>query len=401
LANRNEKMWEHVRKGGQMRHVRKQIKRNRKTKRARPKTWMPDSWDNLDELAVPQSEPVMPRGEQERRNTVLATALAAVQKEDEESTAPEQSVVRVDPHPDRVGTVIEVSSSLCRVKVNGHMLLCSTRGSLSAEDTGFTNVIAVGDRVVFSDEGDGSQRGVVETVLPRKSVLARPDVYYTHLQQVIVANADQLLIVASWRDPVLWVELVDRYLIAAERYNLLPVICVNKIDLAQDVAQCRAKIKPYLDLGYRVLFTSATENRGIEELRTVLKGKTTVLVGMSGVGKSTLLTAMQPGLQLRTGDVSDVGEGRHTTSQVNLLELEVGGFVVDTPGIREFGLSGLPRSELVRFYPEIAAAQGRCRFGDCSHTHEPGCAVQVAVQQNHISQDRYHSYRVIYRSLAE
>ena len=180
----------------------------------------------------------------------------------------------------------------------------------------------------------------------------------------------------------------------------MPVICVNKIDLARDVAQCRAKIKPYLDLGYRVLFTSATESRGIEKLRTVLKGKTTVLVGTSGVGKSSLLTAMQPGLQLRAGVVSDGGEGRHTTSQVNLLELEVGGFVVDTPGIREFGLSGLPRSELVRFYPEIAAAQGRCRFGDCSHTHEPGCAVKVAVQKNHIAQDRYHSYRVIYRSLA-
>ena len=120
---------------------------------------------------------------------------------------------------------------------------------------------------------------------------------------------------------------------------------------------------------------------------------------MSGVGKSTLLTAVQPDLQLRVGAVSDFGEGRHTTTQINLIELEIGGFVVDTPGIREFGLSGVPRTELVRFYPDIAAVQERCRFGNCSHTHEPGCAVKAAVQAKRLSGDRYHSYQVIYDSL--
>ncbi|MBN1581847.1 MAG: ribosome small subunit-dependent GTPase A [Anaerolineae bacterium] len=405
MANRNEKQWDHMRNNAQMRQVRKQIKRNRKTKRARHKTWMPDSWDNLDEWAVPQSEPVMPRGEQERRSEVLAVALEALREEQDESAATEVSTAHdtsmevLDVAPGLVGTVIEVSSSLCRVKLNGRRLLCSTRGSLSAEDTGFTNVVAVGDRVVLSEENTGLDRGVVESVLPRKSVLARPDVFYSHLQQVIVANADQLLVVASWRDPVLWMELVDRYLIAAERHNLSPLICVNKIDLARDVAECRTKIGPYLDLGYPVLFTSATDGRGIEELRAVLKDRTTVLAGPSGVGKSSLLTAVQSDLQLRTGIVSDYGEGRHTTTQVNLIELEMGGFVVDTPGIREFGLSGLSKSELVRFYPEIAALQARCRFGDCSHSHEPGCAVKDAVQKNRISQDRYHSYRVIYDGL--
>jgi ribosome biogenesis GTPase len=410
-------MWDHVRKNAQMRQVRKQIKRNRKTKRVRHKTWLPDSWDNLDEWAVPQSEPVMPRGEQERRNSVLATALETVREEADESATAEKSGTVQDPIDaeapgirdttekelndlqDLVGMVVEVSSSLCRVKLNGRTLLCSTRGALSAEDTGFTNVVAVGDRVVLSGQDDHSDRGVVERVLPRKSVLARPDVSYNHLQQVIVANASQLLVVASWRDPVLWMELIDRYLIAAERHNLSPLICVNKIDLAQDVAECRKKVGPYLDLGYRVLFTSAIKDRGIAELRAVLKDETTILAGPSGVGKSSLLTAVQADLQLRAGVVSDYGEGRHTTTQVNLLELEIGGYVVDTPGIREFGLSGLSRGELVRFYPEIAAVQGQCRFGDCSHTHEPGCAVKSAVQTHRIPKDRYHNYQVIYRSL--
>lgn len=310
--------------------------------------------------------------------------------------------------------MIEVSSAMCRVRVDGRCLLCGMRGSLSAEDTGFTNVVAVGDRVVVSD--DGAEQGVVEAVLPRKSVLARPDVFYGHLQQVIVANADQLLVVAAWQDPPLWMELIDRYLIAAERHNLLPLICINKVDLAADIAQCRTRMKPYLALGYQMFFTSVVTGEGVERLSAALRGKISVLAGMSGVGKSSLLMAIQPGLDLRVSRVSDFGEGRHTTTQVNLLELEIDGdamrcsvpptrcsvpptYVVDTPGIREFGLSGLKRPELVRFYPDIAAVQSKCRFADCSHTHEPGCAVKAAVHNGRVSPDRLHSYRVIYQSL--
>jgi ribosome biogenesis GTPase len=232
--------------------------------------------------------------------------------------------------------------------------------------------------------------------------LARSDVFYTHLQQVIVANADQLLIVTSWRQPHLWLELVDRYLIAAERNGLSPIICVNKVDLSVDVAICRAELQPYIDLGYRVIFTSALTGTGIGELRDTLRGQTTVLSGMSGVGKSSLLNAVQPGLQIATREVSDFShEGRHTTTQVCMNELEMGGYVVDTPGVREFGLSGLLRAELVRFYPEIATLEMRCRFSDCSHTHEPGCAVKRALQAGRVSATRYHNYTCIYDSLSE
>jgi ribosome biogenesis GTPase len=227
-------------------------------------------------------------------------------------------------------------------------------------------------------------------------------VFHSHLKQVIAANADQLLIVASWRDPIFWPELADRYLIAAERNNLSPILCLNKIDLAEDVTDYQAALRPYLTLGYRVLFTSALSGDGVSELRDEMRGRTTVLAGLSGVGKSSLLSAVQPGLQLRSGEVSErSGEGQHITTQVNLFRLDVGGFVIDTPGIREFGLSGLRQAELARFYPEMVAVQGGCRFNDCSHLHEPGCAVQAAVRRGSVSATRYHNYQKIYESLPD
>jgi ribosome biogenesis GTPase len=396
MPTRDQKQWQHHAANKQMRLIRKDIKHNRKPKGENRKNRIHDQWDDpdaLDELEWPQTERIMPRGERERRRTVMATAWAKLEEED----APDDVLLPEETSGQR-GVVVEVSSSLCRVDVDGRDVLCGLRGSLSSHDTGFTNVVAVGDQVLVSQ--DGAERGIVEAVLPRKSTLARPDVFYDHLQQVIVANADQLLIVASWRDPVIWLELIDRYLIAAERHNLRPVICVNKVDLAKDEAICRRTLQPYLDLGYRVLFTSALTGVGIKELGEVLRGKTTVLAGLSGVGKSSLLARVQPGLQLRTGNVSDhSGEGRHTTTQVTMLPLAMGGYVVDTPGIREFGLSGMQREELVRFYAEIMTAARCCRFGNCSHLHEPGCAVQAAVQDGRISEARYHSYTKIYSTL--
>jgi ribosome biogenesis GTPase len=389
VSNRDKKRWQHHHADKTIRRVRKQIKRNRKPKRVRRKDWKSYSFDDLDafdELDIPQDERIMPPGE----------ALLEPE-EGGEDTFEERSPV--EGTQGQRGIVVEVSSSLCRVDLSGRSLVCSVRGSLSAEETGYTNVVAVGDEVMVSEDGLG--QGVVEAVLPRRSVLARPDVFYDHLQQVIVANVGQLLIVVSWRDPVIWLELIDRNLIAAQQYDLIPIICVNKIDLAEDMAICRASLQPYLDLGYRVLFTCALTGQGVDKLREVLRGQATVLAGLSGVGKSSLLLAVQPGLQLRTGQVSEYsGQGRHTTAQVVLHRLEMGGFVVDTPGIREFGLSGLKQSELARFYPEIAAVAGGCRFDDCAHIYEPGCAVRAAVQQGRVSATRYHSYKKIYHTLS-
>jgi ribosome biogenesis GTPase len=393
VSSRKEKQWQHYEANKAMRSVRKQIKRNRKPKQVRRKDWSPDNFDDLDDVDYPQVERIMPRGERERRRANVA--LAEVEVRDE---TPLQERSPGEDTQGQRGIVVEVSSSLCHVDLDGRNLVCSLRGSLSAQETGYTNVVAVGDEVLVSKNGAG--QGVVERVLPRRTVLARPDVFYSHLQQIIVANVAQLLIVASWRDPSIWLELIDRYLIAAERYGLLPAICVNKIDLAEEIATCRATLQPYLELGYRVIFTSALTGKGVGKLRKVLRGQRTVLAGLSGVGKSSLLAAVQPGLQIRTGEVNEQsGQGQHTTTQVTLHRLEAGGFVVDAPGIREFGLSGLRQAELARFYPEIAVLAGDCRFADCTHIHEPGCAVQAAVEQADLPATRYHNYHNIYQTL--
>jgi ribosome biogenesis GTPase len=381
-----------------MRKVRKQIKRNRKSKRPRKKDWMPDSLDTdaLDDLDLSHEERVMPRGERERRQTVLNEALTRIKEEERE----EELETKLDETEDRqaCGMVIEVSSSMCRVQLDGHALLCGLRGSLSAEETGYTNVVAVGDRVLITP--DGHEQGIVEEVLPRSSVLSRPDPFYGHLNQALVANADQLLIVASWRDPAFWPALIDRYLIAARRSNLAPILCVNKVDLADDMATCHAAITPYRELGYTVLMTSAVRGIGIEELSNQLVARTSILAGLSGVGKSSLLNAVQPGLHLRTREISEhLQMGRHTTTQVNLFKLDRGGYVIDTPGIRDFGLAGLLRTDLIAYYPSIQQVAQRCRFSDCSHTHEPGCAVKAALQSGDLSETRYQSYLQIAETL--
>ena len=390
----------------ELRKVRKQIKKNRKPKRPRQRDWVPGNIDDkemLYEIDHAKSEPVMPRGERERRQAIQQAALVALRSEAEEDVEP--------PAPDHVsgqpGMVIRVGKGTCLVALDHGKLLCRLRGSLSAQDTGYTNVVAVGDRVVVSEDGSGE--GVVEVVLPRRTTLARPDRFQDgyrlrdrHLQQVIVANVDQLLIVASCREPKLWPGLIDRYLISGELNGLVPVICVNKIDLAQDVTDCQVQLQPYTDVGYRVILTSASEGVGIADLKDVLRGQTTVLAGLSGVGKSSLLNAVQPGLQIHTQEISEYHQtGRHTTTQVSMMELEMGGYVVDTPGIREFGLSGLRRKDLAGFYPEIAVLKGACQFKDCTHTHEPGCVIKKAVEEGRVSDARYQSYRSILEGLPD
>ena len=279
--------------------------------------------------------------------------------------------------------------------------MCSFRGSLSEQESGFTNPVAVGDRVLVRRNGvEFADGGVVEMVLPRANFLARPNVFHAHLRQLLVANVDQLLIVASWRQPALWLELVDRYLIAAARSHLPALLCINKLDLAEGRSEVEDALSPYAALGIPYQLTSAETGLGVEELRTQLSGRSTVLAGLSGVGKSTLLTAIQPDLALRTAEVSDRRhEGRHTTTQATLLRLDSSTIVVDTPGIREFGLAGLDKTDLAGYFPEIAAVAGDCKFSNYAHINERHCAVHDAVESGRIARQRYHSYRQIYSQL--
>jgi len=397
VPTREEKRW---RCDNAAKTMRKQIKHNRKPDRVRQRLDMPVDLDDIDsyyDLDLPETERVMPRGELERRQGVLAAALAQLEEGQEEQA---DAAVPSEGTEGARGVVIEVSSGQCRVDLDGREVLCGLRGTLTAEDGGLTNVVAVGDKVLVHVGEDDT--GVVEAVLPRRSALARPHVFYGHLRQMIAANVDQLLVMASWRDPAIWPELIDRYLIAAVRNNLLPIICLNKVDLAEDPAACGAALQPYCDAGYQVIFTSVLTGEGVELLREVLCEQITVLAGLSGVGKSSLLNAIEPGLDLPTGEVGGQNRlGRHTTTQVTMRKLAAGSFVVDTPGIRQFGLAGPQRRELASFYPEFAAVAAGCRFADCLHTREPDCAVREAVQRGQIARIRYDNYRKICRGLSE
>ena len=378
---------------------RKRIKSNRKPRIVRDKSWkaqvlqgQTDDWDEIS----PPLERVVPRGREEER-VKLWTKVEEELQLDSVSEATPNNV----PENWQRGIVTRVSTSLYDVDLGQDTALCAVRGALSAAETGYTNVVAVGDEVLVSLDPSGD--GVIEHIYPRRTVLARPDVIRPDWSQVIVANVDQVLIVSSWEEPALWLELLDRYLIAAATGQMTPVICLNKIDLALDMEHCLEEMAVYQELGYTVLFTSAETGEGIDELlREHLTGKRTVLTGMSGVGKSSLLQAVQPDLELRVAEVSAYsGEGRHTTTQVSLLKLNEGGYVVDTPGIRELGLVTVHRHELVLYFPEIAALVGQCRFNDCTHTQEPGCAVIQAVENEAIAWTRYAIYQSIYASLPE
>jgi ribosome biogenesis GTPase len=205
-----------------------------------------------------------------------------------------------------------------------------------------------------------------------------------------VANLDQVLIVASVKEPPLTVGIIDRYVIAALYGGMEPLICINKMDLADAPSEYREVVRIYRDLDYDVLLTSAETGEGLDLLREHLKDRSTVLAGHSGVGKSSLINALQPGLELRTAPLG--WKGTHCTSTVTLLKLDFGGYVADTPGVRELNPWDIDEHEVQQFYPEIWELSRQCRMPDCIHVHEPDCAVQDAVEQGQVHPRRYESY---------
>jgi ribosome biogenesis GTPase len=353
-------------------------------------------WEELadEEWASPgfiQDERVMPLGSQSRHKVVEAMARQSIEKASDTTAVDESDL----PEGTSQALVIEAAGERCAVLLDGEEIECTVRRSLLVEETTFTSVVVAGDQAAVTRTGTGE--GVVEKVLPRKTVLARRHHEGAKgLRQIMAANVDRVLVVASWRKPAVWPELIDRYLIAAARSSLEAVICINKIDLVEDPAELEEVAQPYRDAGYQVLLTSAESGVGIDALRELLGDAVTVFAGLSGVGKSSLLSQVQPGLALRALTVGERGsnrnQGRHTTTLATLYPLAQGGAVIDTPGIRGFGLAFLEKRELSAYYPEFAELLGQCAFSDCTHEHEPDCAVKAAVERGEISPLRYESY---------
>ncbi|HUE99583.1 MAG TPA: ribosome small subunit-dependent GTPase A [Anaerolineales bacterium] len=255
--------------------------------------------------------------------------------------------------------------------------------------------VAIGDRVRYVEAGAGC--GMIVEILPRDSKLSRPAPVPGQrvFEQVIVSNADLILPVFSVANPAPKWGLLDRYLVSAEAADLQSLIVINKLDLTWKNPGFDEEIEIYRRVGYPVLLVSAVTGEGIEELKQALQGKQSVMVGKSGVGKTSLLNAIQPGLGLRVKAVSsgELGKGRHTTTHLEMFELEFGGALVDTPGIREFGLWEITAEELAYLFPEMADYVGQCKFGlSCHHEGEPGCAIRKAVMAGDISPYRYQSY---------
>ncbi|HEX9161801.1 MAG TPA: ribosome small subunit-dependent GTPase A [Thermoanaerobaculia bacterium] len=297
----------------------------------------------------------------------------------------------------RGAVVISVASGRCRVFRDGVEIECLVSPDIAIEQQ---SKLAVGDRVLLSDDGGAWK---VTDVLPRRSVLARPDPLHAHRQRVIAANIDVVIHVVSVKAPPLRPRLIDRFLIAIGRGGAQPVLCVNKIDLldAEPRATELARLDTYRELGVPVIPCSAKTGEGLDALRNEVQGKTSALVGHSGVGKSTILNALDSRLQLATRDVQKRGTGRHTTTSSTLFDFGDGTYLIDTPGIREFGLWDLDRSSLRDYFPEFAEPAEWCRFNDCVHVHEPGCEVKERVERGEINRARYDTYVRLYNDLEQ
>jgi ribosome biogenesis GTPase len=288
------------------------------------------------------------------------------------------------------GLITRAQSGFFTVHTDRGPVVCQLRGRLKRPRRE-TDLAAAGDRVIVRILEDGS--GVIETVEPRvRSLSRRAPSEHGQVEQVIVANPDQAVFVFSCADPSPNFRTLDRFLVVAERQGLPSLICANKLDLVE-ARSAREAFAVYETIGYPVFFTSAKSGKGVAAFRKTLRGKISVFSGPSGVGKTSLLNAIQPGLGLRTREVRQkTRKGHHTTVVPELLALEGGGYVADTPGLRSIGLWDIEPEELDGYFPEIRPLVQGCAFSDCTHLHEPGCAVIAAVEAGSIDPERYDSY---------
>lgn len=362
--------------------VRVELRKNR-TKPPRDRAWTQKFQDpTREDEAASADERVRAKGDLSRYRTVIQEEGPAA------GDTPADAMPAVDLAECKPGRVVRVHGLASVVEAaDGTLYRCAVRRLLKSLATDERSIVTTGDRVWFRDASNGE--GMIERVEPRHGVLTRASRRREH---VLVANVDQLVIVMSLVEPNLKPHLIDRYLATAQQGGLAPILCLNKADLVEH-ANLQPLIGAYSQLGIPTLLTSATTGEGVDRLRELLKDRATVFSGQSGVGKSSLLNAIQPDLSLKVRTVSEVNQkGRHTTTTAELIKLESGGWVVDTPGVRQLQLWDVIPEEVEGFFAEFRAFVALCAFPDCTHTHETKCAVKRAVDRRQISARRYHSY---------
>ncbi|MBN2070407.1 MAG: ribosome small subunit-dependent GTPase A [Candidatus Krumholzibacteriota bacterium] len=303
------------------------------------------------------------------------------------------------------GFVIRVKGADYYVATESGEVRCSVRGRFRIGKSPEETLPVVGDNVLFKEEGGSGTSGptgVITSVGKRKSIFARGDSSGRKKIKVLGANIDFIFLVHSILRPELNIRLLDRMIVAAECDNITPLICINKIDLSTELDETEKKVEPYVRMGYEVIWCCALDGRGIDRLRTLMTGVRSMMAGPSGAGKTSLLAALEPGLDIRVGIVSEkTGKGKHTTTHFEFHPIVGGGYLGDTPGIREFGIWGLSKQTLSDCFRDFGDFVPECRFSMCTHSHEPGCGVKEAMERGDISRERYESYLRILEELPD
>lgn len=293
------------------------------------------------------------------------------------------------------GIVIKSTGNLYHVRTeNREIISCTLKGQFRIHGIKTTNPIAVGDHIQFIKD-QKQPYGLITDIEERKNYITRKSINLSRISHVLVANIDRVFLIISMRNPLTPLGFIDRFLTAAESFRIETIIVFNKTDLYQeaDLKQLDKLQSLYKDIGYKCLSISAINKEGLEDLKLLMQNKVSFFGGQSGVGKSTIINTVDDNLKLQTGIISDYNKhGKHTTAYTEMFELAFGGYIVDSPGIKEFGLIQFKKEEVSHYFPEMLRLLSQCKFNNCTHTHEPQCAVKEAFEKGKIAISRYQNY---------